>query len=157
MKTYRCANCGIQLQRLTQPYRCPQCGAVFHEGRWQWLSRPVQAHEEMCPACHRIHDEYPAGFVHVGGTFFKDHREELLHRFHLGSEDLEANQCGMLSQRQAPYLVQSGLRNLLGSMVIGLALGVVPIDELCLLAAIDERWPGRVAAGSRSSAANQHT
>jgi len=64
--------------KLSEPTVCPQCGAVFHEGRWQWLSRPAQAHEEMCPAYHRIHDEYPAGFVTAGGPFFKEHREELL-------------------------------------------------------------------------------
>ena len=65
--------------KLPEPTVCPQCGAVFHGGRWQWLARPVQAHEEMCPACHRIHDAFPAGYVNVGGTFFKSHQEELLH------------------------------------------------------------------------------
>jgi NMD protein affecting ribosome stability and mRNA decay len=64
--------------KLSEPTVCPQCGAVFHEGRWQWLSRPEQAHEEMCPACHRIKDDYPAGFVSVGGSFFRDNRDELL-------------------------------------------------------------------------------
>jgi NMD protein affecting ribosome stability and mRNA decay len=65
--------------KLPEPTLCPQCGAVFHAGRWQWLAKPAQAHEEMCPACHRIHDDYPAGFVTVGGAFFKGHRDELLH------------------------------------------------------------------------------
>mgnify|MGYP001110132746 CR=1 FL=1 len=65
--------------KLPEPTVGPQCGAVFHAGRWQWLARPAQAHEEMCPACHRMHDHYPAGFVTVGGAYFKDHREELLH------------------------------------------------------------------------------
>ena len=66
------------MHKLPEPTVCPQCGAVFHDGRWQWLSRPAQAHEKTCPACHRIHDEFPAGFVTVGGAFFKAHREELL-------------------------------------------------------------------------------
>jgi NMD protein affecting ribosome stability and mRNA decay len=64
--------------KMPEPTVCPQCGAVFHEGRWQWLAKPAQAHEEMCPACHRIQDEFPAGYVTVNGPFFKDHREELL-------------------------------------------------------------------------------
>jgi hypothetical protein len=53
------------------------------------------------------------------------HREELLRRFHLGPEDLEANQRGLLSQRQARYLIQSGVRNLLGSLLISLALAAI--------------------------------
>lgn len=64
--------------KLPEPTVCPQCGAVFHAGRWQWLARPAQAHEAMCPACQRIHDEFPAGFVSVGGAFFRDNRDELL-------------------------------------------------------------------------------
>jgi NMD protein affecting ribosome stability and mRNA decay len=65
--------------KLPEPTVCPQCGAVFHAGRWQWLAKPAQSHESICPACHRIHDEFPAGYVTVGGQFFNDHREELLH------------------------------------------------------------------------------
>jgi NMD protein affecting ribosome stability and mRNA decay len=65
--------------KMAEPTVCPGCGAVFHEGRWQWLAKPAQAHEEMCPACHRIHDQFPAGYVSVSGPFFSEHREELLH------------------------------------------------------------------------------
>ncbi len=32
----------------------------------------------MCPACHRIHDKFPAGFVTLKGEYSKLHREELL-------------------------------------------------------------------------------
>jgi len=52
-------------------------------------------------------------------------RGELLRRFHLDLKDLEANRRGMLSQRQARFLVQSGVRNLLGSLLIGLALAAI--------------------------------
>jgi NMD protein affecting ribosome stability and mRNA decay len=65
--------------KLPEPTVCPQCGAVFHEGRWQWLAKPAQAHEEMCPACHRIHDDFPAGYVTLSGAFLNAHRDELLH------------------------------------------------------------------------------
>lgn len=65
--------------KLPEPTVCPQCGAVFHDGRWQWLSKPAKAHEEMCPACHRIRDDFPAGFVSISGSFFNDHSAELLH------------------------------------------------------------------------------
>lgn len=61
-----------------EPTVCPDCGAVFHHGRWQWGTAPAQGHEELCPACHRIRDGFPAGFVFVSGAFFAQHRDELL-------------------------------------------------------------------------------
>ena len=57
-----------------EPTLCPQCGAVFHKGRWQWLPKPEAAHSEMCPACHRIHDHFPAGYVKLEGEFFADRK-----------------------------------------------------------------------------------
>ena len=66
--------------KLPEPTQCPKCGAVYHKGRWQWLPTPeTVAHEVMCPACHRIHDNYPAGFVTLAGQFLAQHREEVLH------------------------------------------------------------------------------
>jgi len=64
--------------KLPEPTVCPQCGAVFHKGRWQWLPKPEAAHNEMCPACHRIHDEFPAGYITLSGDFLAQHRDELL-------------------------------------------------------------------------------
>ncbi|MDN0077704.1 BCAM0308 family protein [Crenobacter sp. SG2303] len=63
--------------KLPEPAVCPDCGAVFHAGRWQWGDRPNGASEVVCAACHRIRDHFPAGFVHIGGKFFGDHRDEL--------------------------------------------------------------------------------
>lgn len=63
--------------KLSEPTECPECHAVFHKGRWQWTDVPTGAHQAMCPACHRIHDKYPAGFVTLAGEFFKAHGEEL--------------------------------------------------------------------------------
>lgn len=57
---------------------CRECGAVFHAGRWVWSERPTVSHETLCPACQRVRDRLPAGFVHVGGSYFKQKREELL-------------------------------------------------------------------------------
>lgn len=68
--------------KLHEPTVCTQCGAVFHEGHWQWGAAPAGAHEETCPACHRIHDHYPAGFVTLGGDFFHAHRDEIMHLVH---------------------------------------------------------------------------
>ena len=64
--------------KLPEPTVCPQCGAVFHEGRWQWGDPPKDAHSAICPACHRVNDKYPAGFTHLGGAFFSSHRGEIM-------------------------------------------------------------------------------
>lgn len=36
------------------------------------------AHETLCPACHRIHDKFPAGYVTLKGEFLVAHRDEIL-------------------------------------------------------------------------------
>lgn len=65
-------------QKLPEPTLCPQCEAVFHEGRWHWAPRPVPSHEALCPACRRINDDYPAGVLTIGGAFARQHADEIL-------------------------------------------------------------------------------
>ncbi len=64
--------------KLPDPTLCPQCGAVYSNGRWHWADRPDQCHEELCQACHRINDEYPAGTVTLSGGFVGRHRDEII-------------------------------------------------------------------------------
>jgi hypothetical protein len=64
--------------KLREPAVCPKCNAVFHQGRWQWSAVPEGAHAETCPACHRIHDHFPAGFVTLKGEFLQQHLDEIL-------------------------------------------------------------------------------
>ena len=64
--------------KLPDTTRCPTCGASFHAGRWTWDAAPDGAHEHLCPACHRIQDKFPAGYVALSGEFFREHREEIL-------------------------------------------------------------------------------
>lgn len=77
--------------KLREPTRCPDCGAVFQNGRWIWGTAPAAAHEERCPACHRVHDKFPAGFVALKGAFLVEHRDEILHllRNHESKEKAE--------------------------------------------------------------------
>ena len=66
-------------RKLSEPTRCPECGAVFQEGRWQWAEiPPTEAHLETCAACHRIKDKYPAGIVTLAGAFVGGHKAEML-------------------------------------------------------------------------------
>ncbi|MDH4192494.1 MAG: BCAM0308 family protein [Betaproteobacteria bacterium] len=67
-------------RKLSDMTRCPDCGAVYIDGRWTWQGAPADTAEERCPACHRVRDRFPAGFVSIGGKFFSSHREEILGR-----------------------------------------------------------------------------
>jgi hypothetical protein len=60
------------------PAFCPTCGAVYQDGHWQWLSHPAHAHEHVCPACHRISDRQPAGYVTLQSQFHDKHVEEMI-------------------------------------------------------------------------------
>lgn len=66
-------------RKLPEPTVCPECDAVFSDGRWQWsTAHPSSAHETSCPACRRIHDKVPAGFLRMRGSFFEAHRSDIL-------------------------------------------------------------------------------
>ncbi len=66
-------------RKLPDPTCCPQCGAVYHAGRWTWSEEPtVDANEELCQACRRIKDNYPAGEIRLRGSFLPSHREEIV-------------------------------------------------------------------------------
>lgn len=61
-----------------EPTVCPQCGVVYHKGRWQRAARPERASEQICPSCHRINDRNPAGFVTLAGPSMEARGEEML-------------------------------------------------------------------------------
>jgi len=65
--------------KLREPTVCPQCGAVYHGGRWQWSERPKDAHETLCQACLRTNDHYPAGVVTLSGALADQKKTEILH------------------------------------------------------------------------------
>jgi hypothetical protein len=73
-------------EHVHDPYRtkpkipavCPICFAVFRGGRWQWAAWwSINAHHQICPACHRTRDNYPAGTVTIRGEFAARHRSVL--------------------------------------------------------------------------------
>jgi NMD protein affecting ribosome stability and mRNA decay len=71
-----------QQEKLAEPAVCGECGAVYHQGRWQWTPAPAGAQTVRCAACRRILEKMPAGFVAISGTFAHDHRAELLQLVH---------------------------------------------------------------------------
>lgn len=61
-----------------EPAVCPSCQAVFTAGRWGWHKPPEDANQVECPACQRIHDKFPAGYVTVRGDFLAQHKDEIV-------------------------------------------------------------------------------
>jgi hypothetical protein len=78
-----------QEDHINDPYRwshkaphaafCPQCGAVYQEGRWHWADRPAAAVEVTCQACHRTNDKFPAGIVTLAGGRLAKLKDQLIH------------------------------------------------------------------------------
>lgn len=64
-----------------EPTVCPDCQAVFLKGRWQWVAEKMngETNTSLCPACHRIRDRYPGGYLKLVGPFFQTHADEILH------------------------------------------------------------------------------
>lgn len=81
---------GVQSANDEDPYRaatkppepttCPKCHASFMDGKWTWAKPAANedATEMLCPACQRIRDKFPAGYVTLKGEFFKQHRDEIV-------------------------------------------------------------------------------
>lgn len=65
-----------------EPTRCTSCGALFVNGRWTWQEAPPKSYETICPACRRIAERFPAGYVEISGLFFVEHHDEILNLIH---------------------------------------------------------------------------
>jgi NMD protein affecting ribosome stability and mRNA decay len=50
---------------------------LFSEGRWAWKGTEETVHETVCPACRRIAERNPAGFIHIRGGFYREHANEV--------------------------------------------------------------------------------
>jgi len=70
-----------QTTKLPDPTVCTRCGCVFSNGRWSWQDVPADTHninKTLCPACKRIEDNVPAGYMDLSGEFFVSHKNEIL-------------------------------------------------------------------------------
>jgi NMD protein affecting ribosome stability and mRNA decay len=57
---------------------CGECSAVYQGGRWTWQSGIEGLAATTCPACMRKSDDYPAGTVMIRGSFFREHKKEMM-------------------------------------------------------------------------------
>ena len=64
--------------KVAEPATCPRCHATYLRGRWTWHAAPEHALRTTCPACQRIEDDFPAGYVTIKGAFLAEHRDEIL-------------------------------------------------------------------------------
>jgi hypothetical protein len=90
--------------KLPEPTACPECGAVYQKGRWQWITPNPSAHETLCPACRRIHDRCPAGYLTLDGSFLPEHEAEILHLAH----NVEAREKGLHPMRRIIAVEKQG-------------------------------------------------
>lgn len=65
-------------KKRPEPSVCSNCNAVYTGGRWTWSEPPEGAVKVLCPACQRIADNYPAGYVELKGDFFEQRKDEIL-------------------------------------------------------------------------------
>ncbi len=64
-------------RKPSEPARCPGCGASWRKGRWTWEAAEADAHAHLCPACRRLRDDFPAGYVSLAGPFLHEHLREI--------------------------------------------------------------------------------
>lgn len=62
--------------------RCPECGALHHQGRWRWGLLYISAEQKVCPACRRVADGTPAGVLVVAGGMVGIDRDDILFLIH---------------------------------------------------------------------------
>lgn len=84
---------------LAEPAICQKCHVLYQGKRWQFNSVKVEALYNdksvmwvTCPACAKIEDHYPVGFVTLRGDYLMEHEEEIRNLIHNKVEaDLSKN------------------------------------------------------------------
>lgn len=62
----------------SEPSACPDCRAVYRAGRWHPPAGEPYGNRVVCPACRRIRDDYPAGYVTLSGPSIATRADELI-------------------------------------------------------------------------------
>ncbi len=66
----------------TEPAQCPVCGNIYANKRWYRSDQYDLSEDEsglsfMCPGCRKVKDNYYYGELRIGGSFLKNHRQEI--------------------------------------------------------------------------------
>ena len=67
----------LEKAKIHEPTLCTECGSLYIKGRWTWEKTNKELYKSTCPACKRIADNYPAGTIEIGGSFFNEHKSEI--------------------------------------------------------------------------------
>lgn len=74
---------------IKEPAVCEVCGDRYANRRWTLKAKEAPATADathtafrpatpvVCPACQRMRDGVPSGFVHLKGAFLEKHRDEI--------------------------------------------------------------------------------
>ena len=58
---------------------CPRCRALYSQGRWRLPGNGTKRGEpQLCSACRRIRDRFPAGEIRVSGRYLDSHHREIV-------------------------------------------------------------------------------
>jgi len=64
-------------RKWPDPTVCPDCGVIYKKGRWCWTESRAIGDSIRCPACQRIQDGNPAGYLIIQGDFYENHLIEM--------------------------------------------------------------------------------
>ncbi len=74
-----------------EPSLCKNCGAIYVNGHWTWKETNNHFYQTICPACKRMEDNYPAGYIEIKGEFYSRHNDEISNLIK-NTEKLEKNE-----------------------------------------------------------------
>lgn len=64
--------------KIAEPTHCATCGAVYKAGRWRWGDAAADSAPTTCPACKRIRERLPAGWLILDGEYVALHGPALI-------------------------------------------------------------------------------
>jgi hypothetical protein len=114
-----------QREKLHEGTRCPQCRAVYDQGRWRWAAASEGGDKTLCAACRRINDNLPAGIVKLHGIWGREQMDEII-RLARHQEDAE--------KREHP---------------LNRIIGIEQEDEAIVITTTDIHLPRRIGAAAK--------